>query len=357
MPATGCVIGTPASMRASEPPQTEAIDSTSRSIRECRRRGGSCRGTWRSAAARPSASARPSMPWPISRRPGPRIGLHSPTREGREVVVEHELLRVLAVRGLDLLLVRRGAEGGDRPGPAFRRAGRGPSRGCAAADSDFAGERPDFVELAAVEPGAAEGDARGTTFSSRGHPGLADLLARSTRVPSPSGVYFSLSCSFSSSTRHSDRAYLGELAGLQNFGCRISKYISSAGSDGDAGGASLAPARPLSRNSSINSRMRLHVRVAEHGVALTIRSRAFRGRSPRSCRRRPCAGHDQVEIAVLHLRRESACTTNCSSTRPTGRRPSGLRNGMSRHVQRGTRRRSCRGCPDRSRLSAETPSP
>src|SRR5579885_3598794 len=81
MPATGRAIGTPASINASVPPQTDAIDDdpfdsriseTSRIVYGNLAGGGSTAFRDRSA----------SMPWPISRRPGPRIGLHSPTENG-----------------------------------------------------------------------------------------------------------------------------------------------------------------------------------------------------------------------------------------------------------------------------------
>src|ERR1044071_9230637 len=82
-PATGCLIGTPASIRASVPPHTDAIelDPFDSRITDTRRivygnlvAGGMTAFSERSA----------SMPWPISRRPGPRIGLHSPTEyEGK----------------------------------------------------------------------------------------------------------------------------------------------------------------------------------------------------------------------------------------------------------------------------------
>jgi hypothetical protein len=81
MPATGRLIGTPASMSASVPPQTLAIldepfdsriSETSRTVYGNRVGGGMTALSDRSA----------SIPWPISRRPGPRIGLHSPTEYG-----------------------------------------------------------------------------------------------------------------------------------------------------------------------------------------------------------------------------------------------------------------------------------
>ena len=78
MPPTGSLIGTPASIRLSVAPQTEAIElepldsrmsETTRIVYGNRAGGGRIGATERSARA----------PWPISRRPGPRIGRTSPT--------------------------------------------------------------------------------------------------------------------------------------------------------------------------------------------------------------------------------------------------------------------------------------
>src|SRR5688572_6905477 len=80
-PATGRAIGTPASMRASVPPHTDAIDDDpfdSRISDTSRIVYGNLFGAGTTAFRLRSAS----MPWPISRRPGPRIGLHSPTLKG-----------------------------------------------------------------------------------------------------------------------------------------------------------------------------------------------------------------------------------------------------------------------------------
>ena len=81
MPATGALIGTPASMSDIEPPQTAAIDDEpldSRVSDTMRMVYGNfaCSGIMRTSAR----SAR--APWPTSRRPGPRIGLVSPVLKG-----------------------------------------------------------------------------------------------------------------------------------------------------------------------------------------------------------------------------------------------------------------------------------
>ncbi len=81
MPATGALIGTPASISASVLPQTDAIEvepleeiasDTSRSVYA----NDSCAGIIGSSAR--SASA----PCPISRRLGPRFGATSPVEKG-----------------------------------------------------------------------------------------------------------------------------------------------------------------------------------------------------------------------------------------------------------------------------------
>ena len=82
MPATGALMGTPASISESVPPQTRAIDELAvrlegladdaDRVRELLLRPGSSATSARSARA----------PWPISRRPGPRSGLVSPVENG-----------------------------------------------------------------------------------------------------------------------------------------------------------------------------------------------------------------------------------------------------------------------------------
>src|SRR3989304_2514806 len=80
-PATGALIGTPASIRARVEPQVLAILveplllTTSETIRITY---GNSSAVGRTGTRARSASA----PWPISRRPGPRIGRVSPTGEG-----------------------------------------------------------------------------------------------------------------------------------------------------------------------------------------------------------------------------------------------------------------------------------
>src|SRR3954453_14498205 len=81
MPATGSLIGTPASISASVPPHTEAIDEEPLDSRMSLTRRivyGNLSGGGTTALSERSARA----PWPISRRPGPRTGLHSPTEYG-----------------------------------------------------------------------------------------------------------------------------------------------------------------------------------------------------------------------------------------------------------------------------------
>ena len=76
-PATGALIGTPASISASVEPQVEAIDVEPLDVTASLTR----RMTYgkSSCAGRTGTSARSaSAPWPMSRRLGPRMGLFSP---------------------------------------------------------------------------------------------------------------------------------------------------------------------------------------------------------------------------------------------------------------------------------------
>ena len=80
-PAHGAVIGTPASISASEPPQTVAIDDEpfdSRISETMRIVYGNSSNCGSSACSARSAR----LPWPISRRLVPRIILTSPVENG-----------------------------------------------------------------------------------------------------------------------------------------------------------------------------------------------------------------------------------------------------------------------------------
>ncbi len=79
--------------------------------------------------------------------------LHFADRERREVVVQHEAAVDLAFDRLDLLLIVRGAErhGDERLRLAAREHGRAVD---ARQHADLGPDRPDLVELAAVEPHA-----------------------------------------------------------------------------------------------------------------------------------------------------------------------------------------------------------
>src|SRR5271167_4109560 len=78
IPAQGAFSGTPASISASDPPHTDAIDDDPFDSRMSdtilTAYGKSATGGNRFVSAR-SANA----PWPISRRPGPRRNFTSPT--------------------------------------------------------------------------------------------------------------------------------------------------------------------------------------------------------------------------------------------------------------------------------------
>src|SRR5207253_2673542 len=77
--------------------------------------------------------------------------LHLAGAEGREIVVQHELLVGLADERVDLLLVGRGPE--RRHDERLRLAAREERRAMRARqDLDLAGDRPDVGEPAPVEP-------------------------------------------------------------------------------------------------------------------------------------------------------------------------------------------------------------
>ena len=81
MPATGLRIGTPASIRASDEPHTEAIDDEpldSRMSDTTRIVYGKSSVLGTTGTSARSASA----PWPMSRRLGPRMKPASPTLKG-----------------------------------------------------------------------------------------------------------------------------------------------------------------------------------------------------------------------------------------------------------------------------------
>ncbi len=81
IPATAFLIGTPASINASDPPQTDAIDDEpldSRMSETIRIVYGNFSSSGMMGRSARSASA----PWPISRRPAPRRKRTSPTEKG-----------------------------------------------------------------------------------------------------------------------------------------------------------------------------------------------------------------------------------------------------------------------------------
>ena len=149
MPATGALIGTPASMSESEPPQTEAIDDepfdsriseTMRIVYGKSSSSGST-GDERALGERAVADLAPARAAQELRLAG---------AERREVVVQHELLAVLADQRVDLLLVGRRAERGDHE--RLRLAAREQRRAVRARQhADLAGDRADVGQAAAVD--------------------------------------------------------------------------------------------------------------------------------------------------------------------------------------------------------------
>ncbi len=80
-PATGDGIGTPASISASVPPHTVAIDDEPLDSRMSETTLSVYGNAVFSGMIGPRAR-RARLPWPISRRPGPRRNLTSPTENG-----------------------------------------------------------------------------------------------------------------------------------------------------------------------------------------------------------------------------------------------------------------------------------
>ena len=112
MPATGALIGTPASISESDEPQTDAIDvePLERSTSDTRR---SAYGNSSTVGTTGSSARSASRPWPISRRFGLPTRPVSPLAYGRHVVVVHVALLVVGAEGVEQLVHPRHAERGD----------------------------------------------------------------------------------------------------------------------------------------------------------------------------------------------------------------------------------------------------
>ena len=79
MPATGRFIGTPASIMASEAPHTEAIDEEPFELGDLRDDADRVGELVRLGQQADATARHASLPWPISRRPGPPMRPVSPT--------------------------------------------------------------------------------------------------------------------------------------------------------------------------------------------------------------------------------------------------------------------------------------
>ena len=130
MPATGEEIGTPASMRARVLPQTLAMELEPLDDHGLADHADGVRelvGAGRTGSSARSARA----PWPISRRPGPRIGPHFADRIGREVVVVHVALGFVRRERVELLGHAQAAERGDAEDLRLAALEEARCRGCA----------------------------------------------------------------------------------------------------------------------------------------------------------------------------------------------------------------------------------
>ena len=108
MPARVAVIGTPASIMAKQPPQTDAMEDEpfdSVMSETTRMVYGKSSGSGRMAKSERSARA----PWPTSRRPGPDSTGFAYTEVG--VVVQVELLGEFRQQTVDDLLITTGTQG------------------------------------------------------------------------------------------------------------------------------------------------------------------------------------------------------------------------------------------------------
>ena len=140
-PATGALIGTPASIIASEPPHTEAIEEMPFDLEDV---GDDADGVGELVFGRHHRRERALGEGAVAdlAAAGAAQELHFTDREGREVVVQHEALPGLALDHLDLLLVVGGAErGGDErlrlaAGEHGRAVRRGAARSVSIADRD-----------------------------------------------------------------------------------------------------------------------------------------------------------------------------------------------------------------------------
>ena len=163
MPATGALIGTPASIIAIEPPQTDAIDDEPLDSRMSdTMRIGVGELLFAGDDRRERALGQRAVADLAAAGTGEAAGLAD--RERREVVVQHEALVELAADVLDLLLVVGGAErAGDE---RLRLAAREHDRAVHAGQHAGLGpDRTDLVELAAVEPMPLLSTSSRNTFS------------------------------------------------------------------------------------------------------------------------------------------------------------------------------------------------
>ena len=153
MPATGCLSGTPASIRASEVPQTVAIEDEPFELGDL---GNDAQRIGEVVVGREDGVDRPPGELAMadltpSGRP------HAPGfahRVRREIVVEHEGFLVGPLQRIDVLLVVTGTERGDRQGLGLaageQRAAMGTRQ-----DADLGQDRPHGLEVAAVDADAA----------------------------------------------------------------------------------------------------------------------------------------------------------------------------------------------------------
>ena len=149
MPAVGRFSGTPASMSASDEPQTVAIEDEPFELGDLRHDPDRV-GEFRRSRQHWMNCAPGELPVPDLAPAGRTHPARLADRIGREVVVEQEALLVGAVERVDVLLVLAGAE--RRNDERLRLAAREQGRAVRAReDSDLRQNRPDGRQVAAVD--------------------------------------------------------------------------------------------------------------------------------------------------------------------------------------------------------------
>ncbi len=264
---------------------------------DLRRPRAACRGICLSPAAADGSARQASLPWPISRRPGEPMRPASPTEYGREIVVQHEVLAVLALERVDDLLVLAGAERGDAE--RLRLAAGEQRRAMRARqDADLGDDRADGPGVAAVDaqPGVQDGVADDVGLQVlEQQPCLLGVQPLGRPAPRRRPSWRRRPCSWRAALRSRGRRRRARRGPAHRPG-RAAPFASS---DGSGSGQGSLAARSASSMIAWITGWKLCVAEAdgaEHDVLGQLlrlgfhHQHAFGG-----------AGDHQVELAVLHL--------------------------------------------------------